>query len=130
MKRHSISTLIAALLLGMASLPAFSAATTGTWSFLKGTPAELFSEEDWTLFKDAVKGVLETGEVGASQAWASQKSTAKGEVEVVKLTKDGGKDCKKLKITNQAKDRKRISSPVFCKQPDGQWKLSGGKKSK
>lgn len=97
-------------------------ATIGSYSFLKGTPAEYFTDEDWTAYESAIIDALNNSKDGESKTWQNPNSQASGKLTVLKSLKTADKDCRLLKIANQAKKRKRVSDQLFCKQADGQWK--------
>ena len=110
------------------SMPASALANVGTYAFLKNTPAELFSDEDWKLFEDSLNSALDGAADGETKTWANPNGKVSGEITLVKSVKKGGTDCRRVRVTNQAKDRKRTSGAIFCKQPDGGWKTYTGKK--
>ena len=126
------SKLVVLTLLSMVSgfTPSISgaAANIGTWSFLKGTPAEMFTDEDWSIFESNLVSTIGSEQDGASNTWENPKTHNSGTITVLKTLKNGDQDCKLLQITNQAKDRKRVTKPLFCKQPDWGWKVTSLKK--
>lgn len=112
--------------LGLGFAMPVAAANIGMYSFLRNTPAELFADEDWRLFKDALNGSLNGAAEGATQTWKNPATRVSGEITILKSSMSGGQDCRQARITNRAKDRKRTSVAVFCKQPDGSWKVRTG----
>lgn len=123
MTKIKISAVAAGLLALSFSLPAGATAEIGNYSFLRNTPAERFSDEDWMLFKASLKASLDEGKTGETKTWDNEKTDASGEVTLVKSQAGKDKNCRRVRVTNRVKDRKRTSEATFCLQDDGQWKL-------
>jgi surface antigen len=129
MKLNSKETLLAVLIAGLSltSTASIAAPTTGTWSFLKDTPAEYFTKEDWTIFKSAVEETLNDAVEGSSKTWKNPKTNSYGEITVLRDLNSNVHDCRLLQISNHAKDRQKTSKQFFCLQSDGLWKLTSPK---
>lgn len=127
MARTTTITLMALMLSAAFTMPAHAVANFGTYSFLKNTPAQQFTDEDWKMFEDTLNGALNEAADGASKTWENPNTKASGEIKILKTVKKGDMDCRELKITNQSKDRKRTTGQIFCKQPDASWKVFTGK---
>lgn len=127
-------TTIAVFLLGMlgtaATGPAFALANYGTYSFLRDTPAESFTDEDWKIFKEALNGALNDAKDGETRGWENPATGTSGEITILKTVRKGKLDCREVKLTNQAKDRKRTSGQAFCISDDGLWKAAPASRKK
>jgi surface antigen len=128
MKTTRITALLISLMSLVFSAPVGAAANIGTYSFLRGTPAELFTDEDWKIFKESLAGALNDPTVGAAKTWENPSTRVSGTITILKAFKQGDADCRLVRITNQAKDRKHTSEPTFCKSADGDWKAKTGRK--
>ena len=118
----TISTVfVVALCLGT---PASTALAAG-WDFMKDTPSEVFTREDWDIFNAAYKRFLNEGKDGETANWSNPATTAKGTLTLVKTSENKGITCRTLRIANQARNRKDATNMTFCKQPDGDWKVPG-----
>jgi surface antigen len=120
-------TRIAALLLGMlgttATGPAFALADFGTYSFLRDTPAEAFTDEDWKIFKEALNGALNDAKDGETRGWENPATGASGEFTILKTVVKTDADCREVRMTNKAGNRTRTTGQVFCVGNDGIWKI-------
>ncbi len=111
-----------ALALGFPSV-SFGLANIGTWSFLRNTPAELFSKEDWAIFQATLEKALDAGQEGEVNTWENPKSQYSGEITVLRTLARSGRECRAVRITSQAADRSRTSVQIFCRSGDGAWQL-------
>jgi surface antigen len=126
-------TTVAAILLGTlgASVtgPAYAVANVGTWtSIFRGTPAELFTDDDWAAFKASLNDALNEAKDGETRNWGNPATGAGGEITILKTVVRSNSDCREVKIANQAKNRKRTTGQVFCVGGDGVWKLGPARK--
>jgi surface antigen len=105
-------------------------ANIGTWSFLQGTPAETFNKQDWSIFETSIADTLNNAQDSETKTWANPKTKMSGELQVLRTVKTAAQDCRLLKITNHAKDNTNEMELIFCKQPDGKWKIASPKVNK
>lgn len=101
----------------------FGLANIGSWSFLRNTPAELFSKEDWAIFQATLEKALDAGQEGEVNTWENPRSQYSGEITVLRTLARSGRECRAVRITNQAADRSRTSVQIFCRSGDGAWRL-------
>ena len=113
-----------ALLTAALSPPAFGLANIGSYSFLRNSPAELFSADDWALFEATLMKALNANDEGEVKTWENPKSQYSGEIMVIKTVAKGTNECRAVRITSQAADRSRSSVQIFCRKGlNGDWKL-------
>lgn len=129
MKKTRIAALLLTLL-GMAvSAPSWAVANFGTWSFLRNTPAESFTDEDWKIFKETLNSALNEAADGESRTWENPATGAGGEFTILKTVKSAKSDCREVKMANHAGNRSRTSGQVFCVGDDGIWRLGPARKT-
>jgi len=90
----------------------------------KQSPGRKFSDEDWQHFDQAIAHTLEHVDDGASYNWNNTKSPAAGTLEVLESTTMNQAPCRRLRFTNTYNQLRGVSEFVFCKQPDGEWKVA------
>lgn len=129
MKKATTVALLLASLGTAVSAPAWALANFGTFSFLRNTPAESFTDEDWKIFKEALNGALNEAADGESRTWENPATGAGGEFTILKTVKSAKSDCREVKMTNHAGNRSRTSGQVFCVGDDGVWKLGPARKT-
>ncbi|MFZ4700598.1 MAG: hypothetical protein ACOYMG_11170 [Candidatus Methylumidiphilus sp.] len=101
-----------------------AAANIGTWSFLQGTPAEIFNKQDWSIFEASINDTLDNAQDNESKSWENPKTKVSGEIEVLRTVNNAAHHCRLLKINNHAKDLNNEIELIFCKQPSGKWKIA------
>ena len=109
--------------IALALAAASSAAAAQNWvGMLKNTPAERFDEEDLRLFLDASRKALNEAPDNQPVAWENPKTSARGEITVLRSFESKGRPCKDLRLRNQAQGRKGESKPTLCRV-EGKWRL-------
>ena len=89
----------------------------------KESPAGQFSDTDWQFLNRAIDHSLEKVGDGASYHWDNPKSPASGLIEMLGSFKEDDMPCRRMRMTNHYNEIKGITEFVFCKQPDGEWKV-------
>ena len=118
------SSVIPSLLLAMSlSLSATNATAINLMFLSKESPARQFSDTDWQYLNSAIDHSLEKVGDGASYHWDNPKSPASGLIEMLGSSKEDDMPCRRMRMTNHYDDIKGITEFVFCKQPDGEWKV-------
>ena len=111
---------LAALVLALAS----TAASAQFVTLLKNSPAELFDDMDLRIFLDTTRRVLdETGE-DKPVAWKNLDTGHGGELTVMKRFESNGRQCRLLRVRNEADGRKSDMQHNLC-MVDGRWRLVG-----
>ena len=93
-------------------------------ALLKNSPAELFDDDDLRLFLDAARRTLDQGPEGQPIAWDNPKTGHRGDMTLLKQFQSKGRDCKQLRVRNEAQGRKSDMRHSLCKV-DGRWRLVG-----
>jgi surface antigen len=91
--------------------------------FLKHSPARHFTKQDWDIAKTAIRDLLNNHQLGETVSWHNPDSGNSGKLETLKVDESSGSLCKTVQIRNRAKKQEGKASFVFCKQPDGKWKV-------
>lgn len=90
----------------------------------KEAPARRYSDEDWQYLNRAIDHTLVSVEDGASYRWNNPASPASGLLEVLESSMRDGTSCRRMRLTNFYDDIRGVTEFVFCKQSDGEWKVS------
>ena len=99
-------------------------ANIGTWSFLQGTPAETFNKQDWSIFQNAIFDTLDTAQDNDTKSWENPATKTSGEIKVLRSVNNSAHNCRLLNIATRAKDSSNDMELIFCKQPNGKWKIA------
>jgi len=103
-----------------AAFPA--AAQSQLYGATKGTPSELFDDEDRRLFRAAIKKALDEAPVDEVVRWENPKTESHGEVKVLSTFEWKKAPCRKLRVSNQARTRKATNDFNLCRVGE-KWKL-------
>jgi surface antigen len=112
------------LLVMLMSLFAFNASAVNMMFLSKESPAAKFSDADWQYLNQAITHTLTTVEDGASYHWKNPASPASGSLEVLESSTRDGTPCRRMRMTNFYGEAKGVVEFLFCKQPDGEWKVA------
>lgn len=111
-------------LLAAALVFACTGAAAQQWaSELKGSPAEVFSEDDTRLFFDTVRLALERPD-DLPLVWENPKTGHRGEARASKSFESRGRACKEIQFHTEAQGRKGQGHFNYC-HIEGEWKLLG-----
>lgn len=91
---------------------------------LKGSPAELFDDVDLRLFVETANKTLETKAGEAPLAWQNPQTGHRGDFTVLREFESKGRDCKQVRVRNEANTRKSDMRHNLCRI-DGRWRLVG-----
>ncbi len=116
-----IPGILIALLL---SLWATNATAVNLMFLSKESPAAKFSDADWLTFNRALDHTLANVEDGAAYHWNNPASPASGVMEMLESSMKDEQPCRRMRLTNSYNEVKGVSEFVFCKQPDGEWKVA------
>ena len=116
------AVLVAALALSAVAPAAHSA---GWGNILRDGPVEDFSDEDVSLYMDAIKQTLETGAVSQPVEWRNPDSRSGGTLVVLGKPKmKDFEECRRVRTTVYSKKSKGVPSVwTACKEPAGRWRL-------
>jgi len=111
--------LLPAALLSL-SLPA----TAMNWGFLEDAPAGRFTEGDWTLVGETRQNALDQAHDGEAVEWHNTQTGAFGIIRPLDTHERDGTNCRHTEVFNSAGGKSATSRFIFCKQPDGDWKVA------
>ncbi|HEY2560475.1 MAG TPA: RT0821/Lpp0805 family surface protein [Caldimonas sp.] len=106
--------------LAAAAFPA--SAQSQLYGTTKGTPSELFDDEDRRLFREATKKALDEAAVDEVVRWQNPKTESHGELKVLSTFEWKKAPCRKIRVSNQARTRKATSDFNLCRIGE-KWKL-------
>jgi len=120
--RGLLSRIALTLLASSMFLGAFSAfAQNIRW--LEYSPVRYFDDQDWDMARAAVRKALEDGGQEAPVRWTNAESGHSGSAAVVETMQRADQECRRVRIENAARGLTGQSVFVFCRQPDGEWKV-------
>jgi surface antigen len=93
-------------------------------NFLKDAPVAHFTKEDHQLFQATLKRTLDAAKDGELQAWENPKSGAHGTVTADSSSISASGLCRQAKIANSAGGLTSEFKFKFCRQKDGEWRMS------
>jgi len=108
-------------LMASALLTVAMAAAASNLNFMKDAPFTHFNEQDLQLFKQTLDETLEKGSVGEVRRWSNPKTTAAGDISVLRTFERAALPCRTVSISNAAKGRTAAGSYSLCKQATGKW---------
>lgn len=106
------------------SLFATNASAINLMFLSKESPARNFSDEDWQYLNRAIGYTLENVEDGSVHHWNNPASPAHGQLELLESIHRDGMLCRRARLTNFFDDIKGVTEFLFCKQPNGEWKVA------
>lgn len=110
-----------ALLLAFALALPVAAGPTGM-SFLDNTVVMDFNKEDMDLMNSSISEVLDSEEKNAKREWSNPSTGSSGLVEVRgQFVATDGATCKRLRLVNKAKGRRREVGYPVCKYEGRGW---------
>ena len=110
------------LLLAAALLLASMAASAQFVNMLKGGPAEFFDDSDLRMFLDVARKTLDESGDNQTLSWKNPKTGHGGDLTVLKQFESKGRQCKEVRVRNEAQGRKSDMRHNVCKV-DGKWRL-------
>jgi len=115
---------LAALALALACSAASPGAAAQFVGLLKGGPVEYFDKADLNLFLDTAYKALDEGADNQPLAWRNPDNGHHGEMTVLKTFDSKGRNCKLLRVRNEAQGLRSDMRHNLCKI-DGRWRLVG-----
>lgn len=91
--------------------------------FMDNSPVRFFSEKDWEMATAASDQALADPADGNKVSWENPDTGNSGSSTAAQTQERDGKTCRELSIENQARGLTNDSAFLFCKQPDGEWKM-------
>lgn len=106
--------------LATTALPVF--AQSQLYGTLKGTPMEVFDDEDRRLFREASNKALNEAAVDEVVRWENPKTQSHGELTVLKTFEWKKAPCRTIRVANEARGRKAANNFDLC-HIDEKWKM-------
>ena len=118
--RHALS-----LLLASAFAVASPQAMALNWiPVMKNTAFERFDEDDLEMFIQNGRKALNTASENQVMSWENPDTKHHGDFTILKTFQQDGRNCKRVRVRNEA-DGRKASSVVDACQVDGRWRLIG-----
>lgn len=106
-------------------LAAVSPAMALNWvPLLKNSPAERFDEEDLHMFLTTARKAVNEAKDNQTVGWENPDTKHHGDFTILKTFQKDGRNCKRVRVRNEA-DGRKASSVVDACQVDGKWRLLG-----
>lgn len=109
--------MLASLLCGLA--PAFA----GNVTFLKDSTLSKMGSEDMEILRAAARNALDYHADGQPRRWENAQTGARGVLTPLTTLEHDGMSCRRLELFNEVRGTSGRSVFVFCRQPDGTWKV-------
>jgi surface antigen len=93
--------------------------------WLKYSPVRYFNDKDWALAKSTAQEALTSADDNKLLTWNNPATGNSGSIVATETTTHNGQTCRKLQISNKAKNLEGKAVYLFCLQADGEWKISG-----
>lgn len=110
---------LAALTLVCALTPAFA----GNVTFMKNSAISKMTEQDLEIMRAAARNALDYIADGQPRRWQNNESGAAGVLTPLDTFEHEGTSCRRLEMFNEVQGITGRSVFVFCRQPDGTWKV-------
>ena len=110
------------VLAALLALSAGPAAAQNWVNLLKNTPAERFNDDDLRMFLDNARKTLAEAPDNQAMAWQNPQTGHGGDVTVLKTFEHNGRQCKEVRVRNQADGRKSTNTHNLC-NVDGKWRM-------
>lgn len=121
--RAVAGTLLAAVWLAGAAVPASAAGSGGNIGFLKDAPLTRFTGPDREMFRKNLNAALEQNADGDVRRWQNPDTGSSGEIELVRSFTQDSKRCRGVRISNRARGYAEAKTDaIFCRETDGRWK--------
>lgn len=98
------------------------AALAANTSFMKDSAMAEFRDADVTLLMGTIDAALALPD-GEARTWQNDATGAKGRITALATYSREGRECRKLRVENQARGRTGDGEWHYCRQPEGRWEL-------
>ena len=110
-------------LIGILAIVALPAAASNL-DFLQDTPLSEFSDEDRKLFAATLAQTLSEADDNEVRKWSNPATKFGGEITPLRTRTRGDTVCRDVAIVNTAKARTEKSVYTYCREREGEWRLS------
>jgi surface antigen len=94
-------------------------------SFLRQAPLAYFTDDDWSMFKEALYKALNANADGVAGRWNNPSSGSSGEVTPLNTREVNGMTCRETRLINRAQGVSAAGDYLLCKAADGEWTMGG-----
>lgn len=91
--------------------------------WLEHAPVRFFSDADWALATAAVDDALANPADGMPVQWTNPDTGHRGSATALGTLERDGRTCRELALENEARGMSGRSVFLYCRQPDGEWKI-------
>jgi len=91
--------------------------------FLEFSPSAYFTEQDWTLLREAANNLLDNHKIGESVSWENKENNHNGTLTLLKSYQGYGTTCRTMEVKSDAIEVKTTRVVDMCKNKEGQWKV-------
>lgn len=91
--------------------------------WLEHAPVRFFSDADWALATAAVDDALANPADGTPVQWSNTDTGHRGSATALGTLERNGRTCRELALENEARGMSGRSVFLYCRQPDGEWKI-------
>lgn len=91
--------------------------------FLEFSPSAFFTEEDWTLLRQAANNLLNEHADGESVTWKNDATGHNGRMTLIDTYSDFGTTCRRMKVFSDAIQVSATRLVNMCKNKQGEWKV-------
>lgn len=91
---------------------------------LKNSPAERFDEEDLQMFLATARKTVNEAPDNQTMSWENPDTKHHGDFTILKTFQKDGRNCKRVRVRNEA-DGRKASSVVDACQVGSKWRLIG-----
>jgi len=110
---------LAALTLVCALTPVFA----GNVTFAKNSAIAKMTDQDLEIMRAAARNALDYIADGQPRRWENSETGATGVVTPLDAFEHEGMNCRRLEMFNEVQGVTGRSVFVFCRQPDGTWRV-------
>jgi surface antigen len=87
-------------------------------------PSAKFNADDFRMQREAQDSVLASTDIGTTRSWANPATGNSGSIKLLRsFQSSDGRECKRIRITNQAGAEKGVSIMNMCRSGAGPWRV-------
>lgn len=108
----------------------FGQATAANVRFMQDSALAAMTAEDVDVLQNAARNALDYTEDGDPRRWENSETGAKGVLTPLSSFEQDGSFCRRLEMFAEVKEVSGRSVFVFCRQPDGTWRVPASSSGK
>jgi surface antigen len=87
-------------------------------------PSAKFNADDFRMQREAQDVVLASTDIGTTRSWENPATGNSGQIQLLRTFQSSdGRECKRIRITNQAGPTKGVSTMNMCRSGAGPWRI-------